>query len=341
MQTLIHWAGENVAAHARDARLPQAAIAEGVADRDGGGWLVRAQTTPDMTVRVGSGVAGDVAYVQGDANSLQGIYTVQNSDSFVGDANSDVPIAPADATNPRHDLIVLRVFDDAEDSSTQNTALVDVVTGTPAATPADPAVPDTTLVLARVVVPAGATSITNSDIVDLRVQATIRSAFTSGEQLLATAVGDGTGTLIVANNIPQGFNHLRVVGTLRHDGGASLINANLRFNAIATGNLYNGVREDVDGAGQTIGHINGANGWLFAVGDRAGSIDILIPNYVSATLMGVRLNAGAAIGSAATSMVAIELTGWLNSNGPVTEVRFVISGANFTSESVVSLYGLP
>ncbi|MFF3940828.1 hypothetical protein [Streptomyces phaeofaciens] len=60
--------------------------------------------------------------------------------------------ADGDALYGRIDLVVLRVYDHAHDGSGRTEAVVEIVRGTPAAAPAAPAVPDTSLVLFSVAV---------------------------------------------------------------------------------------------------------------------------------------------------------------------------------------------
>jgi hypothetical protein len=93
----------------------------------------------------------------------QGVYVCPNSQSRV------VDLDPADATNPRIDLIVLKVLDQPlGDSVTQ--AQVLAVTGAPSGSPVVPAVPTGAIPLARVAVAAAPTgdTITNANITDLR-----------------------------------------------------------------------------------------------------------------------------------------------------------------------------
>lgn len=113
--------------------------------------------TPDMSVDVSSGIA----LVTGSSSLAQGIYVFSN------DATVNVAIATADATNPRYDLVIAQIRDNTEDSGGNNDAQLAVVTGTPAASPADPSVPDGCLVLARVEVAALASSIVDADITPL------------------------------------------------------------------------------------------------------------------------------------------------------------------------------
>lgn len=85
------------------------------------------------------------------------------------DAVENVAISAADATNPRIDLVGLRIRDTAYAEAANDVAVV-VVTGTPAGSPAEPSVPDNFLTLARVDVPALDTAIGNAQITDRRKQ---------------------------------------------------------------------------------------------------------------------------------------------------------------------------
>ena len=81
-----------------------------------------------------------------------------------------VPIATANATNPRIDVVFAVVYDQASvPTDPAHGPVVDVLTGTPSASPAARTdLPDGAIVLAEVRVNAGATTITNSNITDKR-----------------------------------------------------------------------------------------------------------------------------------------------------------------------------
>lgn len=117
-------------------------------------------STPNMSVDVETGSAA----VRGSEASSQGYYLVESNTS------TNVSIAAADPTNPRKDLVVVRIKDQeyASGSPSTNTATIEALTGTPAGSPADPTVPANCVVLARVDVPASDTAITDSQITDLR-----------------------------------------------------------------------------------------------------------------------------------------------------------------------------
>lgn len=127
--------------------------------------------TPNMSVNVAAGKA----FIDGTENANQGAYLAVN------DATVNLAISASSPTNPRKDLVVAKV-QDAEWSGATNSWSLAVVTGTPAASPAEPAVPANAVVLALVDVAANATSITNANITDRR-----RRAVTLGGIVVCTS----------------------------------------------------------------------------------------------------------------------------------------------------------
>lgn len=107
-------------------------------------------------------VAKGYAFITGTSSLAQGVY------GFANDATVNLPLAVADATNPRIDVIVAQVRDNTEDASGSDDARLFAVTGTPAASPAVPTIPAGSLVLAHVSVPANDTTIDNAQITDKR-----------------------------------------------------------------------------------------------------------------------------------------------------------------------------
>lgn len=127
-----------------------------------GDFQVTAQGTPNMSVSVASGLA----YVPGPT-AVAGTYT------FANDAAYNVSIAASHATLIRRDLIVLRVADSFYAGSANQPDIL-AIPGT-AGSGTDPALPPgySYLVLARVTVRAGTTSILSTDITNLVTQAPI------------------------------------------------------------------------------------------------------------------------------------------------------------------------
>jgi len=123
-----------------------------------GDMAVSQNGTPNMSVNVAAGQA----VVDGtQLAATQGAYVGTN------DATANLTVAASDPTNPRIDIVVAQ-FEDSVYSGAANDFKLAVVTGTPAGSPVAPATPANAIVLAQVRVNAGVTSITNSNITDLR-----------------------------------------------------------------------------------------------------------------------------------------------------------------------------
>lgn len=106
-------------------------------------------------------IAAGAGYVEGTVVADQGGYFLFN------DATFNVAVAAGDATNPRIDIVGIRVRDTAHGGAADDGELV-VVQGTPAGAPAEPALPANFVSLARLDVPAGAASIVTGYITDRR-----------------------------------------------------------------------------------------------------------------------------------------------------------------------------
>jgi hypothetical protein len=125
--------------------------------------IVTQAASPNMTVVVDAGNA-----VVGNSSG-RGPYVCTNT------ANQTLTVATSDPTNPRIDLVYIQVIDTVAGDTGSSTTQVGIVTGTPAASPAVPALPTNgvSLSLAQVRVNATVSSITNSNITDVRKSAGI------------------------------------------------------------------------------------------------------------------------------------------------------------------------
>jgi hypothetical protein len=74
-------------------------------------------------------------------------------------------VQTADPANPRIDIIVASVTDNGNNTSSGQ---VQIITGTPAASPSPPAAPANSITLGQVLVPAGSSSVTSGNITDTR-----------------------------------------------------------------------------------------------------------------------------------------------------------------------------
>lgn len=118
--------------------------------------------TPGMSVQVATGWGALV----GNFTSNMGVY------NFYNDSATTLSITTANPSNPRIDLVCITVSD-AFYTGVSNTVQFQVVAGVPAASPAVPATPSMSIALAQVAVAAGATSITNANITNVRQFATL------------------------------------------------------------------------------------------------------------------------------------------------------------------------
>ncbi len=101
-------------------------------------------------------------------------------------ATSGLTIATADSANPRTDLVCATVVDDGTSASYW---ALQVVTGTPAASPAAPATPANSIPLAQVSVPANATSVASNAVTDARTYIVLAGGITPVRNLAAAMTG--------------------------------------------------------------------------------------------------------------------------------------------------------
>lgn len=120
-------------------------------------------------------VAAGAAWVAGDDDAdAQPTYRLRN------DATVNVTIEAADATNPRIDLVVARVYD-SQFAGVSDTGTIEVVKGTAAGSPSAPSLPNNAIELAQVAVAAAATSIVTADITDSRTRASVGGGLAQAE----------------------------------------------------------------------------------------------------------------------------------------------------------------
>jgi hypothetical protein len=135
---------------------------------DGQLKVVQRAAGVNMSVDVGTGQA----VVAGTENADQGGYIYTNT------ATVNLTLTAANATNPRIDAIIVRAKDSVY-SGALNSVALEVVAGTPAASPAAPTLPANSLLLANVTVPANDTTISNDQIRDMRAYAQLKGQGTN------------------------------------------------------------------------------------------------------------------------------------------------------------------
>ncbi|MGW1196882.1 hypothetical protein ACWD4B_13740 [Streptomyces sp. NPDC002536] len=110
----------------------------------------------------------DGLYVFGDQAGMTGkvspgravVQSTEQAGAYPVTVTDYLPLVftDGDANNPRIDLVVVRVYDAQQDTSNRTEAVIEIVQGAPAATPAAPSTPAGALTLAEVTVPAGASA---------------------------------------------------------------------------------------------------------------------------------------------------------------------------------------
>lgn len=125
---------------------------------------VKQATVPAMSVVVGIGGANII----GSGAGSGGVSAYQT----YNDAEATVVVTTADPTNPRIDLLCITVRDTFYGGAADDVRFV-LTAGTPSATPAVPATPANSIVLAEILVGAAVTTITDSKITDKRKLITI------------------------------------------------------------------------------------------------------------------------------------------------------------------------
>lgn len=136
-------------------------IGEGVTTATG---LVVSQRSSSANMSVD--VAAGICWVQGDEDAAQPTYRVRAG------SVTNVAVTSAHASQPRIDLVVVRVAD-SQFSGSDDEATLEVIAGTPAASPAAPALPDNAVVLAQIAVAAQATEVLDANVTDLRQPFTV------------------------------------------------------------------------------------------------------------------------------------------------------------------------
>ena len=153
------------------------------------------------------------------------------------------------------------------------------------------------------------------------------------DQLLAASVAS-----VSFPNIPQGFNHLRLVMAARTDRAANYGQVNCTFNGDSGANYtFKGPNQGSGIAASSfeLGDIAGAS----APAGYVGCTDLLIPNYAQTSLF--KSWAGIANWQDGTDNANGLVTGTWLSTAAITSLALVVAGgSNFIAGSRVTLYGM-
>lgn len=139
---------------------------EGVIDRDGGDFEVTergAGATMTVDIAAGKGI------VDGDDQANQGAYLIEST------AVENIVVSAPHLTLDRIDAVVAQIRDPNAGGAAGDDFIFAMVDGTASASPAAPAIPDSALLLAYVLVSNGDTAVVDSMITDMRALAVPRA----------------------------------------------------------------------------------------------------------------------------------------------------------------------
>lgn len=162
------WVGDGLQTASQDVRLAVAGgLLSGLGASSSSGLLVgqgvRNGPGNPLGVSAAGGmnlsIAAGICAVQGTSATDQGAYLV------VLDATPTLTVAASNPSLPRIDSVCVTVTDLGSSSSS---AVVQIITGTPAASPSAPSLPANSLLLCNVAVGAGVSSITSGNLTDSR-----------------------------------------------------------------------------------------------------------------------------------------------------------------------------
>lgn len=342
---------------------------------------VQQQSSPNMTVKVSTGVA----VIQGTNSTLQGPYV------YSLDAVTNLTIGAAHASLSRTDRIVIRIRDSTFDTSGAIDSSLMVIAGTPGA--GTPAVPSsaTYYTLALITIAALDTAINTADISDQRtffaanggtISATSSTrpavatvpvgqqvydsdtdvfvwnngttyAPNAAQQLDQQILGSNTAT-ITFSGFPSYFTSLQIWMTARSTNASVADNVRMRFNGDSTSGHYYDTSWQATNAG-------GASGNVAYVATIGGTTSMTIGDVYAASA-GLATVAGSVIIDvphyarsvwqknvvARSSMMGganwtttQRFGGW-SDTAAVTSITLLLnSGGNFATSSVFTLIGMP
>ena len=201
---------ENLDYSATDERRLLLALFPGVGVIDAGDLAVTQNGAGDLSVNVAAGSA----MVAGTDVAEQGYYL------FSSDAVVNVEIAtPPGAGNSRTDLIVAQIQDQDADGGVNNDGIIVAVTGeaAPTGTQDAPAAPNSSLVLATVVVGPDAVAILTANITDVR-----SAAFETPAGSLSANGAEGIDNGVLTDLVNMTAAYLRG-GMTASEAGASFL----------------------------------------------------------------------------------------------------------------------
>jgi hypothetical protein len=273
---------------------------------------VTAQISPEMSVKVGVGAA----FIRGTSEGFQGTYHAVN------DGPVTINLALPSPTNPRIDLIVLKIYDSTV-SGDSDTASLEVITGNAQASPVSPDIPENSIALARVTVPVLSTGIISSNIQDIRLLATFRGGIQSNQ--ITTEKITASDLSLVSNNA-----RLEASGNFTTNGSIT-VNGNGSFaNVVSSGFL------DMSGSSGRALRIPDSNVWLRYGYEGDGTWSFIQPGYRFNNIIAGSITAnGNFNASGSLSGSSLSLAGGVTAGGSITSSGTIHSQSGYSMGSGV------
>lgn len=284
----------------------------GVADYTA--MVVAQSATPGMSVQISAGHA----LIAGTQTSNQGFYIAYN------DAATTLAIATADPSQARIDRICVVVQDAFYGGTANNQVIFQAITGTPSGSPVPPAAPNNAVTLAYVAVSAGALSIVNANITDMRViaqftESQFTASATSANTLQVNQLNSQTGKALSIKNT-AGTQKFAVdfAGTLTFQDGstqntAATYDPNIVVNA-QTGTTYTLQASDA----QKLVTLSNAGAITLTVASNATQA---LPTGTQVTISQYGAGQVTIVGASSPNPVTIRSTGAV-ANSPVTRAQY-------------------
>jgi hypothetical protein len=157
---------------------------------------------------------------------------------------------------------------------------------------------------------------------------------------------------VTFSNIPQTYQHLRILGHAKSTRTDGSDNVGLRFNSDTGQNYmdvfvagYDNATYNADGtlAGD---HVRTCHvpGWETGYTSQFSTVDIIVSHYHDASVWkSITASPGGAYNVAAALMLAVAGVGWWKSTSPITSIRLFARNAasqNLAAGTTFSLYGI-
>lgn len=166
------------------------------------------------------------------------------------------------------------------------------------------------------------------------------------QDLIAQFTSKGSDTAFTWTNLPQYYNHLRLIAYGAVTAAVTKVDLGLRFNG-DTGNNYDvaltnntpGTQGITTAAGNISATQPGRLPGTTSIANAVGSFDCLIPNYAGSTLQKLTQATGSYIDGSTNWVWLITAGRWRNTT-PITQIDISTGSGAFSNGTTFYLYGI-